>query len=124
MMKPGVSKVFLWFAVVFLAVWFSGCANTRVFGYRHPRNSHRTLMVSLSYNLPSRDVFRVIIDGGLIFQKKLTIEPQETIGWAVATGWFEGDPVILSCSRDAGSVATTWCDFSIGTGEHVKIKII
>jgi len=100
-----------------------GCVQTQTFSYPYPGNARRSMTIMISYNQPFKDVVRVIIDGGLIFEKSLTMDPEKTNGWVLMTGQFEGEPVVLSCSRAQDDLKTMICDFSIGSGAHCNVTL-
>ncbi len=107
--------------VVCLSWLLAACIQTTVFSYPHPHDLRRSLSVALSHD--RGDTFRVIIDHELILQQKLNFDRQVPSSWAFASGLFEGESVILSCTRVYEERTITNCDFSIGAGPHMPIKI-
>lgn len=121
-MKSGISSLAAWSATALLAFCLWGCITTCRFGYPHPSNARSMIMVSLSKSFD--DVFRIIIDDEFILQRKLNLNRRGSTSWDMTSGMFAGLPVVLSCTRDyTGDKPVTLCDFSIGAGEHVTVKV-
>lgn len=94
---------------------------TQNFSCPHPTNSRRTLTVTISRN--AFDTFRLIIDGTLVLQRKLRLDTTETVSWDTASGTFEGEHVLLSCSRDRSAGTSTWCNVTVGSAPPAGGKI-
>ena len=103
-----------------IALLLVGCRQTRAFTYTHPKDPSRSLHVSLS--LDSSDKFKLTIDGTLVAEKKLDLNPKGTNGLDMTGGFFETEHVSLTCIRDYVSIKNTVCDFNIGAGPSVKVN--